>query len=68
MNNRTPEITKQNLIKAFDASASKSVTELCRIAGVSRRTFYHHLNSDAAFRKTYFRKQQSHLVEKIAAA
>lgn len=62
----TEESTKSALLNAFGKSETKSIVDLCRIAGVTRGTFYFHYYKDADFRKEFFTKQKEHLTEKIA--
>lgn len=64
---KNTEPTKQSLIKAFDESRSKSVADVCRIAGVSRVIFYYHVKNDEKFRRQFLEKQREHLSERIAA-
>ncbi len=64
---KNTEPTKQSLIKAFDRSKSKSVADMCRIAGVSRVIFYYHCKNDETFRRQIITKKAEHLT-KLAAA
>jgi len=58
--------TKSAFIRAFNESESKAISDLCRIVGVSRFTFYYHFRKDADFRRQVLEKQRENLTEKIA--
>lgn len=60
------ESTKAKLIEAFNKSESMSVTETCRIANVTRGTYYFHFYKDADFRREMLTRQQHRMAEKIA--
>jgi AcrR family transcriptional regulator len=60
--------TKTRLIEALESSKTKTVSDICRIAGVDRSTYYYQFRKDADFRRQIFEKQREHLTEKIAAA
>jgi AcrR family transcriptional regulator len=60
------DTTKSALIKAFEESETKSVSDLCRIVGVARFTFYYHFNKDAKFREEIITKQKEFLTQKLA--
>lgn len=59
--------TKQQLIKAFDTSAEKTIADVCRIVGITNSTFYFHFYKDSKFRRRVLEKQREHLTEQIEA-
>jgi hypothetical protein len=60
--------TKTALLAAFDKSEKKTVSDLCRIVGIARFTYYYHLNKDAKFKTELLKKQREHINGKIEAA
>jgi hypothetical protein len=64
--NRKNNNTKSELLKAFDQSETKQITDACRICGVALGTYYFHFYKDAEFRREVMEKQRAHLAEKIA--
>ncbi len=64
---KTEESTKQYHLEAFDKSKTKSISDVCRITGFTRGTYYFHFYKDAEFRKQVFIKQQEKLTSAIAA-
>ncbi|MET0753724.1 MAG: hypothetical protein ABWZ66_10145 [Pyrinomonadaceae bacterium] len=58
---------KKLIIEAFEKSESKTVTDVCRIAGIVRNTFYFHCRRDAEFRRQVLEIQREKLNKKLAA-
>ncbi len=64
---KNKETTKTELLAAFDKSQKKSIVDACRIAGITRGTFYFHFYKDEGFRKQILTKKAERLI-KLAAA
>ena len=61
----TAQRTQRKLLEAFDRSEKKSVTDVCKIAGVIRATFYFHFYNHSVFRQAWLQKQRENLANKI---
>lgn len=55
------EMTIQKLLKAFDESETKEISDVCRIAEVSRVTFYNYFNKVPTFRRDILGKRRKNL-------
>lgn len=58
--------TQEDLLEAFDKSETKSISEVCRVAGISRFVFYYHLKADVDFRRAVIIKQKEKLNARLA--
>lgn len=59
--------TKEKLLNAFDISEKKTISDTCKIAGVTLGTFYFHYYKDSNFQKAILSKQQQKLETRIQA-
>lgn len=63
MSKKTPE----KILTAFDQSKTKSITEICRLAGITRKTYYNQLAANTDLEVKILRKQREIIDRRIAA-
>jgi AcrR family transcriptional regulator len=66
MNKRDSIKTKQKILEAFQVSKNISISEVCRIVGINRSTFYFHLKKDGEFCKRVLQDKQQQLEKEIS--
>lgn len=66
MNERDSTKTKEKILEAFQVSKNISISEVCRIVGINRSTFYFHLKKDREFCKDVLQEKQQQLDKEIS--
>jgi hypothetical protein len=63
---KKPNTTKSDLLKAFDKSEKKTISDVCRIVGITPGSFHFHQRRNPDFRRQVMAKRLEYLTMKLA--